>query len=146
MMVYKIDKPDPDPNNLRQQYLAGSCHNNEYQGDVKLTFVLNKTDMSNVVVFVVRYYGGIQLGGNHLKHIADCGRKALNTLRFPDGVPPADNTTDPSSSQQDSTGGCPCSHAGHGGHGGPFRSYVQAFKKRPKYDANVFMGYTTATT
>ena len=86
IMAYKIDAVS-DP----KKVLKGSCADGESHADVKLTAVLEKTYMSNVVVFVTRYYGGVHLGGLRLKLISDCGRLALNKLRFPDGKEPTDD-------------------------------------------------------
>ena len=79
-----------DSDVLGEDATYGACNDGESHSDVKLTETLNKTTMSNVVVFVVRYYGGIQLRGLRLKIIADCAKAALHKLRFPDGVPPGD--------------------------------------------------------
>ena len=104
MLAYRVDCVEDI-----SQILQGSCHDGESHGDVKLADVLLKSQMSNVAVFVVRYYGGIQLRGARLKHIADVGRNALNKLRFPDGVPPgqqqqeaaANSETAPTASQME---------------------------------------------
>ena len=86
MMAYRVDSAtDPDIAH------AGSCHDGESHADVRLADVISKAQCINVAVFVVRYYGGIQLRGQRLRHISDCGRTSLNKLRFPEGVMPSNS-------------------------------------------------------
>ena len=79
IMVFRIDSPD-EPGKV----LEGSCHDEESHGDVHLAMVLEQTYMSNIVVFVIRYYGGMPLRGLHLKAIMECAVEALHKLCFPE--------------------------------------------------------------
>ena len=84
MMAFCIDSPD-EPGKV----LEGSCHDEESHGDVCLAMVLEQACMSNIAIFVVRYYGGIPLRGLRLKAITECTNEALHKLRFPED--PDDN-------------------------------------------------------
>ena len=79
---------------------TGSCHDGEFQGDVTISRVLNQCNISNIAVFVVRYYGGVPLGGLRLKIIGDLARAAINKLVPPPGLPHQGHT--PATSQNTS--------------------------------------------
>ena len=47
----------------------------------KLAFVLEKKDIKNTGIFIVRYYGGTKLGASHLDRLYfDLGLKTLTNL------------------------------------------------------------------
>ena len=95
MAAYRLETPETVDDGIH-----GSCNDGKSHSDVKLSEALAKTSMTGVVVFVVRYYGGIQLRGLRLKLIVDCAKNALYKLRFPEGIQPGTPEKDPTKSSQ----------------------------------------------
>ena len=71
---YRIDAEDGSP-------LQGAVHDGEYQADVTLLDAMFRSSLDNLAVFVIRRYGGINIGGRRLTLIRKVAVEALNALR-----------------------------------------------------------------
>ncbi|KDQ08233.1 hypothetical protein BOTBODRAFT_570431 [Botryobasidium botryosum FD-172 SS1] len=60
----------------------GSNDNGESAAGGRLSHLLQKMELSNVLVVVTRYFGGIQLGAARFKHINQAARDALEVGGF----------------------------------------------------------------
>ena len=58
----------------------GVVHDGEYQADAKLLDTMHTSRLNNIVVFVVRRYGGIHIGGLRLALIHKTAMDALHLL------------------------------------------------------------------
>lgn len=70
-----------DPNTgmvLNQEY----DDNGEPPGGERILALLSMVDVSNVLVVVTRWYGGIQLGSDRFKHISGAAQRALEKGGF----------------------------------------------------------------
>ena len=165
MMAFRVESPDnPD------KHIEGSCHDDESHGDVVLSQVISNACMSNIAVFVVRYYGGTPLRSLRLKIIGDTARAALHKLRFPDAdgvdndsrTPVSEQVAPPASPSGESSDTSPMKRfnftaAEHSygrsspqlfnGRGGILSSVGRGFKpyqesKKQKLDFDTTMGYS----
>ena len=89
IMAFRIEDTDNPA-----KVIEGSCHDEETHGDVTLARILENTHMKNVVVFVVRYYGGTPLRALRLKMIADAAHTVLHSLQSPAGEDPIEGEDD----------------------------------------------------
>ena len=61
--------------------LQGCAHNREYYGDREILQTLKKSKAVNLVVFIVREYGGIHLGGARFDIITDLTNEVLRMMK-----------------------------------------------------------------
>ena len=143
MMAFGVVSPD-DPDKV----LEGSCHDRESHGDVRLATVVEKSHMTNVAVFVVRYYGGTPLRGLRLKAITECATEALFKVRFPEeeDPPPTEEDTPAEATSESSPVRAPRSGSSspsdhtyntssprpQSGKGGPYKSVGSKLRFDPK--------------
>jgi hypothetical protein len=62
---------------------AGTCgrdDDGETGAGDRVLFLLDRLNLDNVAVCIVRWYGGIQLGADRFKHISNAAREALTAL------------------------------------------------------------------
>lgn len=64
--------------------VTGHLDDNEPGSGHRIKQHIISKDLKNCVVFVVRYYGGIHLGGKRYNHIQDCAENVIN-MAFPPG-------------------------------------------------------------
>ena len=60
---------------------TGGAPDGEHQADIRICHAINKSTALDVVVFVVRYYGGAPLGSARLKNVFNFASVALDNLR-----------------------------------------------------------------
>ena len=68
---------------MEYQGYMQSCDDGENKQGVKLQKLLAEREEKNVIVFVVREYGGIHLGAKHFVIAANAAKEALNKLASP---------------------------------------------------------------
>ena len=64
-----------------ESVIQGCAHNREYYGDREILQALKKSKAVNIVVFVIREYGGIHLGGTRFDIITDLTNEVLRMMK-----------------------------------------------------------------